>query len=123
MPPLGAMSPADFLRDHWQKHPLVVRAAFPGFVSPLDGDELAGLACDPDIESRIVVTEPGPRYALREGPFTADDFADPPGHPWTLLVQDVDKHLPEFARWLEPFAFLPEWRLEDLMISWASDGG
>ena len=120
---LGGLSPAEFLARHWQKRPLLIRAAFPGFTSPLDGDELAGLACDPDVESRIVVTESGPRYETLDGPFTADTFAEPRTTPWTLLVNDVDKHLPELAQWLEPFSFLPEWRLEDLMVSWASDGG
>lgn len=123
MAPLGDITPATFLRDYWQKKPLLIRGAFPDFDAPLDGDELAGLACDPDVESRIIVTEPGPNYLLREGPFTADDFAEAEAQPWTLLVQDVDKHLPEFAHFLDAFAFLPEWRLEDLMVSWASDGG
>lgn len=120
---LGGLTPAEFLREYWQKRPLLVRGAFPGFASPLDGDELAGLACDPDVESRIVVTLPGPRYDTIDGPFTADTFAESRDTPWTLLVQDVDKHLPELAEWLEPFSFVPEWRLEDLMVSWASDRG
>ena len=120
---LGGLSPAEFLAQHWQKKPLLIRAAFPGFASPLDGDELAGLACDPDVESRIVVTEPGPRYTTLDGPFTAADFETARDEPWTLLVNDVDKHLPDLADYLEPFSFLPEWRLEDLMVSWAADGG
>lgn len=121
--PLGDLTPARFLAEHWQKRPLLVRGAFGDFDPPLDGDELAGLACDPDVESRIVVSEPGPRYMLREGPFEAEDFAALGDRDWTLLVQDVDKQLPELAPFLDRFSFIPSWRIDDLMISWAADGG
>ncbi len=102
---------------------MLIRGALSGFDPPLDGDELAGLACDADVESRIVVTEPGPRYMLREGPFAAEDFAELGDRDWTLLVQDVDKQLPGLAPFLDRFAFIPSWRIDDLMISWAADGG
>lgn len=120
--PLGALTPAAFLHDYWQKRPLLVRAAFPGFGSALDGDELAGLACDADVESRIVSGADG-RYETRIGPFTTEDFAALGDRDWTLLVQDVDKQVPELVTVLDQFAFLPAWRIDDLMVSWAADGG
>lgn len=112
-----------FLREYWQRKPLLMRAALPGFESPLDGDELAGLACDAYVESRIVVREAGPRWKLHNGPFTEQYFAGLPDHDWTLLIQDVDKHLPDLAGIFQHFDFIPQWRIDDLMISWAADGG
>lgn len=120
--PLGALTPAEFLARHWQKAPLLVRAAFPGFQSALDGDELAGLACDGDVESRIVTLTDG-IYQTRTGPFTDADFAALGDRDWTLLVQDVDKLVPSLAQVLDAFDFLPAWRIDDLMVSWAADGG
>jgi len=118
------ITPAQFLRDYWQKKPLLMRAALPGYQCPLTPDELAGLACEPEIESRIVLEKDGVRpWEARLGPFSAESFADlPPSH-WTLLVQDVDKHLPEVAELLQPFRFIPDWRLDDIMISYATDQG
>lgn len=121
--PLGGMTPAAFFRDHWQKRPLLVRNAIAGFESPLDGDELAGLACDPDVESRIVTSGPDGSYALRTGPFTGSDFDTLGARGWTLLVNDVDKYLPELSRILDRFSFIPGWRIDDLMVSWAAGGG
>lgn len=120
---LGAMSAADFLAEYWQKQPLLLRGVANGQYLPLDGDELAGLACEPEVESRIVMTHPGPRWELRRGPFDADAFAALGDRGWTLLVQDVDKLLPEFADFLDLFSFIPAWRIDDLMVSWAADGG
>lgn len=120
---LGGMPAADFLAEYWQKQPLLLRGVATGCYLPLDGDELAGLACDPEVESRVVVTQPGPRWELRRGPFDADAFAALGERDWTLLVQDVDKHLPEFAEFLDLFAFIPAWRIDDLMVSWAASGG
>jgi 50S ribosomal protein L16 3-hydroxylase len=96
----------------------------PGFRSPLSPEELAGLACEADVESRLVV-ERGARspWELRRGPFTAGDFGALPAEGWTLLVQDVDKHLPELAWILSAFDFLPAWRRDDLMVSYAPEGG
>lgn len=121
---LGGLTPEEFLRRHWQKAPLLVRAAIAGFESPLDGNELAGLACEDGVESRLVLERGAERpWTVREGPFTPDDFkALGPSH-WSLLVQDVDKHLPGFDRLLDLFAFVPLWRLDDLMVSLAPAGG
>lgn len=123
MTPLGDITHADFLANYWQRRPLLVRNAFPGFNNPLDGDELAGLACDEDVESRLVITAPGPRYELRRGPFKEADFHQLGATGWTLLVQDIDKQLEGFAAFLDHFSFIPAWRMDDLMVSWAADGG
>lgn len=134
--PLG-MSPATFLRDYWQKQPLLVRGAFPGFSSPVAPDDLAGLACEESALSRIVVETPvraraqgrggdtpaRSRWELRTGPFDEAEFAKLPKTHWTLLVQDVDKWDAEVAALLDAFAFLPRWRIDDVMISYAEDGG
>lgn len=116
------MSPEEFLRDYWQKKPLLIRQAIPDFESPLDADELAGLACEDGIESRLIVQRDG-EYQLEQGPFKAKRFSRLPERDWTLLVQDVEKHLPQFAAWLDQFNFLPHWRVDDLMISHAAIGG
>jgi 50S ribosomal protein L16 3-hydroxylase len=113
-----------FLRDFWQKQPLLIRGGLAGYRCPLSAEELAGLACEEEIESRIVLEKDGVRpWEARTGPFDEEAFATlPPSH-WTLLVQDVDKHIPEVAELLEPFRFLPDWRLDDIMISYAVDKG
>jgi 50S ribosomal protein L16 3-hydroxylase len=121
--PLG-MPPARFLRDYWQKRPLLIRAAFADFVNPLAPDDLAGLACEEFALSRIALHDPrDDRWTLRNGPFAESDFAQLPPTHWTLLVQDVDKWDADVAALLAPFAFLPSWRIDDVMISYAEDGG
>ncbi|MCF7990335.1 MAG: cupin domain-containing protein [Thiohalocapsa sp.] len=118
------LEPASFLRTHWQKRPLLMRGALPGFSPPIDAHELAGLACEPQVESRIV-REQGPsgRWQVKHGPFDEAVFEALSEQGWTLLVQDVDKHVPEVAALLERFRFIPDWRLDDIMISYAADGG
>ena len=121
---LGGLSPGDFLKRHWQKKPLLVRGAFPGFSSPLTAEELAGLACEPGVEARLVVqTRKAPGWKLSHGPFKHRDFIRLPKNRWTLLVQDVDKHVPGMEALLDPFRFIPNWRIDDLMVSYAADGG
>lgn len=121
---LGGLTPAGFLKRHWQKRPLLIRGAFPTFKPPLTSAELAGLACEDGIESRLVLqTRRRPGWQLRHGPFRRRDFTGLPKSRWTLLVQDVDKHVPEAARLLDVFRFIPDWRVDDLMISYAVDGG
>ncbi|HET8764670.1 MAG TPA: cupin domain-containing protein [Rhodanobacter sp.] len=121
--PLG-MPPARFLRDYWQKHPLLIRNAFPGFVPPIAPEDLAGLACEEGVLARLVRhDEARERWQLKTGPLSEADFAKTGDHNWTLLVQDVDKWDADVARLLEPFAFLPSWRLDDIMISYAEPGG
>jgi len=122
--PLGGMSPQQFLDEYWQKRPLLIRGAFPDLQPPLSPNELAGLACEPEVESRLVLEKDGAApWELRRGPFDEADFAAlPPSH-WTLLVQDVDKHLPEAEALMDAFRFIPDWRVDDLMISFAPEHG
>jgi 50S ribosomal protein L16 3-hydroxylase len=118
------MPPARFLRDYWQKRPLLVRNAFPDFAPPLSPDELAGLACTEGALARIVSHDAKrDRWTLRNGPFDDATFAKLPKSHWTLLVQDVDKWDTDTAALLDPFAFIPSWRIDDVMISYATDGG
>ena len=166
------MPPARFLRDYWQKRPLLIRGAFPRFQPPLSPDDLAGLACMDSVLARIVTrtaglqssfrgrrraqpaTEPGmhlavssktkmdpglrrddvkskstpvsrndSRWEVRTGPFKEDVFARLPEKDWTLLVQDVDKWDVDTAALLDHFAFIPSWRMDDVMVSYATDGG
>ncbi|MEN8174183.1 MAG: cupin domain-containing protein [Pseudomonadota bacterium] len=117
------ISQQDFLGRYWQRRPLVMPGAVTG-IAALTPDELAGLACEDDVESRIVLEKDGQYpWEVRHGPFAEDDFGQLPQSHWTLLVQDVDKHLPEVGRLLEDFQFLPRWRIDDIMVSYAAHGG
>jgi len=121
---LLGMPPARFLREFWQKKPLLIRNAFPGFVTPIEPEDLAGLACEELALSRIVEHDrANDRWTLRTGPFTEADFPAMPDHDWTLLVQDVDKWDADVAALLPHFEFLPRWRIDDVMISFAAPGG
>ncbi len=121
---LGDRSPADFLDTYWQKTPLVVRDALPDFDSPLSPNELAGLACEDGVESRLVLKEGGDYpWQLKHGPFDPEDFLDLPETHWTVLVQEVDRLLPEVGALLDRFRFLPDWRIDDVMVSYAPTGG
>ena len=119
----GDLPPERFLELHWQRSPALFQAAFPGFRSPISADELAGLACEEDVESRLVHGSLGASWRLEHGPFDAQRFARLPKKDWTLLVQDVDKYVPEIAVLLEPFRFIPDWRIDDIMVSFAAPGG
>lgn len=118
----GAMTPADFLAQYWQKKALMMPAALPEAVSPFTPEELEVLCGDSEIESRLVWSDEG-QWHLRPGPFTSSDFARLDGLPWTVLLQDIEKHFPELQAYMKPFDFLPRWRIEDLMISYATPGG
>ena len=120
----GLPEPAEFLREYWQKKPLLIRQAFPGFEPELDADDIAGLACDELAESRLVTGCIEKRdWQVRYGPFTAADFRALPDRDWTLLVQDVEKHYPPLRDLLAAFSFIPSWRIDDLMVSVAGPGG
>jgi len=121
--PLG-MPAREFLHDYWQKRPLLVRGAFPRFRDPLSPNDLAGLACTELALSRLVVHDARrDRWTLRNGPFDETDFGKLPRRDWTVLVQDVDKWDADVANLLTRFAFLPDWRIDDVMVSYAVDGG
>jgi len=119
---LGGLSPAAFLRRHWQKEARLVRGAVPGFAGLFDRRALVALACRDDVESRLVVRD-GRRWSLAHGPFRARDFATLPARDWTLLVQGVNVHSRKADALLRRFDFVPYARLDDLMVSYAVQGG
>ncbi len=122
--PLGDLSAEQFLADYWQKKPLVIRNALPDFECPISPEELGGLALEAEVESRIILEKDGVTpWELKSGPFTEDDLTSLPNTHWTLLVQEANKHIPEFALLQERFAFLPNWRLDDVMVSFAPQHG
>lgn len=112
-----------FLQDYWQKKPILLRNALPDFESPISAEELAGLSLEEEIESRIVVQKGPEDYQLKRGPFSEADYAELPEKDWTLLIQGCDRLLPEVADILNDFEFLPRWRIDDIMISYATTGG
>lgn len=121
---LGGLTVEQFLDEYWQKKPLLVRNAFPGFHPSLSADELAGLACEPEVESRIILEKDGPApWTVEHGPFKESRFNSLPETHWTLLVQGVDSWVPEVAEVIEPFRFIPDWRIDDIMISYAPEHG
>ncbi len=124
---LGGLTPESFLAEYWQKKPLLIRSAIPLFTGLLSPEELAGLACEDEVQSRIVEYKKGKWYA-NHGPFDDEDFASltekpTPENNWTLLVQSVNHHLPEGSALLQQFDFIPYARLDDLMVSYAPNGG
>ena len=119
----GDLTAEDFLSRYWQQRPLLMRGALLEYDFPLEAEELAGLACEEEMESRLVTGPQQGRWELHHGPFSEAFFQQLPEHDWTLLVQDVDKHLPEVAALLQPFRFIPAWRFDDVMISYAAPGG
>lgn len=121
---LGGLAADDFLCRYWQREPLLIRAALPNYTPPLSADELAGLSLQAEVESRLVLEQgdSGP-WALRLGPFVEQDFQRLPETHWTLLVQALDLWVPEVAELLERFDFLPRWRVDDIMASYAPPGG
>ncbi|MDW5376974.1 cupin domain-containing protein [Halomonas sp. HP20-15] len=124
LPLLGGLTAAQFLADYWQKRPLLIRGALPDFVTPLSPDELAGLACEEGVEARLV-EEHGrdAPWRVTHGPFDEATFARLPERDWSLLVQAVDHYVPAVNALLEAFHFLPRWRLDDVMVSYAPPGG
>ena len=119
---LGGLTPAQFMKKHWQKKPLLVRQAVPGFQPLLAPRALFDLAGREEVESRLVIHE-GTSWRLQRGPFTRRALPATKRPGWTLLVQGVDLHDPAAHALLHGFAFLPAARLDDLMISYATDGG
>lgn len=118
------MPVARFLAEYWQKKPLLIRQAFPGFTPPLSPEDLAGLACEDGPLSRLVTYQrERDRWHLRNGPFDEDEFPELGTHDWTLLVQDMDKWDADVGTLLDAFSFLPRWRIDDVMISFAVEGG
>jgi 50S ribosomal protein L16 3-hydroxylase len=121
-PLLGGLSPTRFMRRHWHKAPLLVRQAWPGIVPPLTRSELFTLAARDNVESRLIVRE-GRHWALRQGPLPRRGLPPLSRPNWTLLVQGLDLHVDAAHALLSRFRFVPAARLDDLMLSYASDGG
>lgn len=119
---LGGLSPAQFMKKHWQKKPLLVRQAVPGMQPLLGRNELFALAGNADVESRIVEAAGG-GWKLRRGPFARRALPPLSRAAWTLLVQGVDLHDEGVHALLGRFRFVPDARLDDLMISFATAGG
>jgi 50S ribosomal protein L16 3-hydroxylase len=113
---------AHFLSHNWQKQPLLIRNPWENWHNPLEPDELAGLACEDDVESRLVIGDDSGR-AMESGPFQEARFGQLGTGPWTLLVQAVDHHVPDVAGLVSPFRFVPNWRIDDVMVSYATNGG
>lgn len=127
---LGGMSPQAFMKKYWQKKPLLIKQAVPGVVSPISRAELFELAAQDDVESRMVVQggaakgkKPAPEWSLLHGPFERNRLPKLSQPKWTLLVQGLDLHVPAAHDILQQFRFVPDARLDDLMISYATDGG
>ncbi len=119
---LGGLSPAQFMRRHWQKKPLLIRQAIPDFDPILSRSQLFELASQESVESRLIVRKPQ-GWTLKQGPFKRSGLPPLKQPGWTLLVQGVDQHHDAVHELLQRFRFVPDARLDDLMISWASEGG
>jgi 50S ribosomal protein L16 3-hydroxylase len=119
-----AINPRHFLTHYWQKRPLLVRQAFAVWKDPITPDELAGLACEETVESRLVMERGGTKpWQVVLGPQKAARLRKLPKSHWTLLVQGVDQSVPAVAALLNPFRFIPDWRVDDVMISFAARAG
>jgi 50S ribosomal protein L16 3-hydroxylase len=133
-PLLGGMSPETFMRRYWQKKPLLIRQAVPNVRPPIDRAKLFALAGQDDVEARLIVQTPAASKArktkaaqagweLRHGPLARKSLPPMTQPGWTLLVQGLDLHVPAAYDLLQQFRFVPDARLDDLMISYATDGG
>ncbi|MDD2919080.1 cupin domain-containing protein [Rhodoferax sp.] len=125
LPLLGGISPQVFMKRYWQKKPLMVRQAVPGFKPLLDRTQLFELAANEDAQTRMVIQEPGskPGWRFKHGPFQRRALPPLKQSGWTILVQGVDLHHDRVHDLMNQFRFVPDARLDDLMISFATDGG
>lgn len=120
LPLLGGLTPAEFFRDYWHKKPLLIRQAIPGFQPLLSREELFALATQEDVESRLV-THFKQQWKMTNGPLDALPAIDKKD--WTLLIQSVNLHNDDADALMRQFRFIPDARLDDLMISYATDAG
>jgi len=127
---LGGLSPQTFMRRHWQKKPLLIRGAVSNFPGALQRKALFALAQQDGVESRLIVQVQGttgrdaqPHWSMRQGPFARSALPPLKQPGWTLLVQGVDLHEPGARALIEQFRFVPDARLDDVMVSYASNGG
>jgi 50S ribosomal protein L16 3-hydroxylase len=117
---LGELSVGEFLSRHWQKRPLLVRGALRDWAPPVDREQLLGLAARPGVGSRLVTMRD---WSVRHGPFPTEELRGLPTSGWTLLIQELDRHVDGLAALLDRFRFIPNWRIDDVMVSYAPDGG
>jgi 50S ribosomal protein L16 3-hydroxylase len=125
LPLLGGISPAQFMKRYWQKKPLLVRQAIPQFKALLNRSDLLALAADEDVATRLVVQRPGqtPAWQLKHGPFQRKALPPLKQPGWTILLQGVDLHEESVHQLMNQFRFVPDARLDDVMISYATEGG
>ena len=117
---LGNLTQSEVLEQYWQKKPYLIRQAFPDYKSPISPEELAGLACEEGIDSRLIQRdESNNTWRVEYGPFKENDFTSLPKSNWSLLVQAVNHHNPELSYLLDEFNFIPNWRIDDVMVSYA----
>lgn len=119
---LGGLSPSQFMKRHWQKKPLLVRNAIPGFVPCVGRADLVALAGEEGVESRLIVDSPK-GWKMKHGPFSKRNLPPFSQKKWTFLVQGVDLHHDGVHALMQQFRFVPDARLDDVMISYATDGG
>ncbi len=120
----GEVSKAEFLAHYWRKKPLLIKQALPGFSSPISPDELAGFSLDNEIESRLIQgNSDSNEWSLESGPFDEARFANLADRDWTLLIQGVDRVDDDIYQLIQHFDFIPRWRFDDVMISYAATGG
>ncbi|MGB8856037.1 MAG: cupin domain-containing protein [Burkholderiales bacterium] len=122
LPQLGGLSAAQFLREYWQKKPLLIRDAFPGFHGLIALKDLFALTRNETVQSRLVQRRPD-KWHLQHGPLAKKTLRELPAKNWTLLVQELNLHVPAAAELLQHFSFIPHARLDDLMVSYAAPGG
>ena len=121
---LGSMPISTFLKDYWQQKPLLIRQAFSEFSSILSPDEIAGLSLEDDVVSRLVIENPQTQqWSVEHGPLEEEHFSQLPESHWSLLIQHADSLDPELNALLNAFRFIPNWRLDDIMVSYAPDAG
>ena len=121
---LQGFDSAEFVNQYWQKKPCVLRNVFDHFVSPVSAEELAGLACEDEVHCRLVIEKDGTQpWQVRYGPFIEQDFLNLPESHYSLLVSECEKWFPELNGLLDQFRFIPDWRIDDLMISYAPTHG
>ncbi len=117
---LNQMTEQEFLTKYWQKQPVVIKQGFKNFIDPISADEIAGLAMEEEVQSRLVHKENG-EWQAAFGPFESYEHLG--SKDWSLVVQALDNFSEEAAEMIEPFRFIPHWRLDDLMVSFATPGG
>ena len=121
---LGGISPEQFLREYWQKKPLLIRQAIPNYECPVEADDLAGLALEKEVESRIILeTEEDKPWVLKNGPFSEEIFTSLPATHWTLLIQQLDAWDSDINALKQLFSFIQNWRMDVIMAPYALEGG